>query len=391
MGNPYQPAKAATWQVYCFFAVFVTLIGSPASAESAKHPAAAHACQRSNSLSAPNKLSETCLYNDIHQREISTELHSFTPNFQLWTDGAHKSRWIYLPEGTQIDTRDNDRWRFPVGTQFFKEFRKIIALGEGKTKEIRVETRHLHKVKDAQGKDAWLISTYAWLPDQSDAILNSGSKNVLDTPHDIPTQEDCVTCHKGNSDFILGFDTVQLNDALQPLSVPANRARPRQDWTLQSLINDQRLTHPPATLPTLPGTATEQRALGYLHGNCGGCHNSLGHAAERDAKHLKLRHVLSATSLAETDVYKTAVNQRARNFTFTPYIAKGGLYEELAIYQSALFIRMLSVDENYRMPMLGTKAVDHEGVDIIHQWLMTIETPEDDEDEDEEEENDDDE
>lgn len=386
MGMPCQLAMAVRWKVFCFFAFFVSLIGPPANAGSATPTEAAHFCRQSNTLSAPHKLSDTCLYTDIHTRELSPELHSFTPNFQLWTDGAHKSRWIYLPAGTQIDARDSDRWRFPVGTQFFKEFRKIIALGEGKTKEIRVETRHLHKVKEGQGKDAWLISTYAWLPDQSDAILNSGSKNVLDTPHDIPTQEDCVTCHQGNSDFILGFDAVQLSDVLQPLSVPANRARPRQDWTLTSLINDHRLTHPPATLPTLPGTATEQRALGYLHGNCGGCHNPLGHAAERDAKHLKLRHVQSATSLGETDVYTTAVNQRARNFTFTPYIVKGGLYDELAIYQSALFIRMLSVDENYRMPLLGTEAVDHEGVDIIHQWLMTIATPEDEEDDDDDDE-----
>ena len=47
---------------------------------------------------------------------------AFTPTWRLWTDGAVKRRWVSLPPGGTIDTSDPDRWVFPVGTRFFKEF-----------------------------------------------------------------------------------------------------------------------------------------------------------------------------------------------------------------------------------------------------------------------------
>ena len=44
------------------------------------------------------------------------------PTEALWSDGAVKRRFIYLPPGTTIDTTNMDEWVFPVGTKFWKEF-----------------------------------------------------------------------------------------------------------------------------------------------------------------------------------------------------------------------------------------------------------------------------
>src|SRR5690606_21407474 len=67
-------------------------------------------------------LSETGLYADIATETLAEGVQGFTPRFQLWTDTAEKRRWVYIPEGTQIDTSDIDEWKFPVGFKLWKEF-----------------------------------------------------------------------------------------------------------------------------------------------------------------------------------------------------------------------------------------------------------------------------
>jgi len=320
---------------------------------------------------APEQLSQSCLYTDANLQQISTQLKKFTPNYQLWSDGSNKSRWIYLPTNTQIDSSNPDRWIFPVGTQIFKEFRQTT---KDTHREIKVETRHLQKIKPGYGVDSWMISTYLWNLPQTDAYLSDAKSNVLNTDHDIPSTQDCIDCHKGNKDFILGFEAIQLSDKQARFAFGHGPKRNVNEWTLKSLITHRLLTHP-IKMPVLPGTPIEQKALGYLHANCGNCHNKLGYAADNEAQHLKFRHELAFDTVAKTDVYKTAVNQKTQNFTAVPYIVLGAQSEELALYQSALYLRMNSIDENYRMPMLATEKVDYQAISLIHQWLTTLPTP----------------
>lgn len=331
-------------------------------------------CEDTAQIVLPKKLSQSCLYSTVDPLVISPELYAFTPNYQLWSDAAEKSRWIYLPEKQKINTDDPDRWVFPVGTQFFKEFRKRVRDERGIETEIRVETRHLMKVHPGEGLNSWTIATYAWQPDQADATLSSGEKNVLGTAHDIPSEEDCRLCHQGNIDSILGFDAIQLSDRQLQYAFGHGPKREQGQWSLQTLLDNKLLTAPMAQ-PTLPGSPLDQKVLGYLHANCGNCHNPLGHAAEQEAEHLQLRHKLAFQSLQGTDVYHTAVNRETKNFTIVPYIAMGAKHEEMALYQSAIFLRMNSIDEDYRMPMIATEEVDYEAVELIHRWLMTLPTP----------------
>ena len=323
----------------------------------------------------PRLLSQTCLYANIQHLTISSELHKFTPNYQLWSDGAHKSRWIFLPPGEKINSNNPDQWIFPVGTQFFKEFRKTVSLGSGFQKEIKVETRHLIKVKPGDGIDVWSLQTYAWQENQQDAqFMTQGASQVLGSNHNIPSQQDCETCHKGNADIILGFDAIQLSDAQAKYAFGHGPKRTAGDWSLKTLLNKSLLTKAMAQ-PVLPGTPLEQKVLGYLHANCGNCHNPLGHAAEQEAEHLKLRHQLKFNSLLQTDVYKTAVNQVTQNFTLVPYIVMGAKHEEMALYNSALYIRMNSLDEEYRMPMLARTQVDQVALQLMQKWILSLPTP----------------
>ncbi|MEH6345765.1 MAG: hypothetical protein V7785_11810 [Bermanella sp.] len=331
--------------------------------------------QSSREKSVPSLLSQTCLYADIQHFLVAKNLHHFTPNYQLWSDGANKSRWIYLPKGKQIDSSDPDQWVFPVGTQFFKEFRKSIEIAPGIKQEIKVETRHLMKTQVGSGADAWSMVTYAWLDNQQDArLLLKGSRHVLNTNHNIPTQEDCITCHKGSIDSILGFDAIQLSDKQLHNAFGHGPKHMQSDWSLKTLLDNTLLTHS-LTQPVLPGNAMQQKVLGYLHANCGNCHNPLGHASEQEAGHLKLRHKLSFNSFEETDVFRTAVNKITKNFTIVPYIVMGAKHEEMALYNSALYVRMNSQEEEYRMPMLAREVVDQEALHLMQQWILSLPTP----------------
>src|SRR5688572_24193543 len=92
-----------------------------------------------DSDAGPRRLSQTALYRDIADKEVSSSAQEFQPRYVLWSDGADKRRWIRLPAGKSIDTSDLDHWKFPVGTQFYKEF---SAGGK------RLETRLIEKVAD---------------------------------------------------------------------------------------------------------------------------------------------------------------------------------------------------------------------------------------------------
>src|SRR5688500_13196261 len=70
----------------------------------------------------PARLSETGLFADVKAGTLAPGVRAFRLQFELWSDGAAKRRWVALPEGGRIDTSDMDAWRFPVGTRLWKEF-----------------------------------------------------------------------------------------------------------------------------------------------------------------------------------------------------------------------------------------------------------------------------
>lgn len=192
------------------------------------------------------------LYSDWNTKTIATGVRPFTPAHQLWSDGALKSRWILLPPGTQINNANPEEWTFPVGTRTWKEFR----LG---TK--RIETRHMKKT----GSTTWAMTVYRWSSDElTTSKLDTGEANVGDAGYEIPTSGQCVSCHGGRIDTVLGFESVLLGS-------PGAAGT-----TLADLVSQNLLTNvSPQTMP-IPndGTGIARNPVGWLHANCGiTCHN----------------------------------------------------------------------------------------------------------------------
>ncbi|MBX9765732.1 MAG: hypothetical protein K2X47_00550 [Bdellovibrionales bacterium] len=279
----------------------------------------------------PTTLSATCLFKN-NSLEVRQDVRGFLPEFPLWSDGATKQRFIALPEGQKIDTSDMEQWVFPKGTKLWKEFRRGA---------MRVETRLLVKVLDEAGPQAWHIGTYAWRSDQTDAdLVTEGVTDALGTGHTIPKVKSCLQCHGGAKDIVLGFEALQLSHKEE------DESKIDLDW----LSKNNFLSHAPTQEFQLPGSPLDQAALGYLHANCGSCHNPRGLFP-----YLDLKHSLAAQTLTDQKAYKTLTKMRLI---------------VLGAPEKSRLVRVMS--QRPGMPKVASDIIDEEGVDLIRRWIQDL-------------------
>ena len=307
----------------------------------------------------PATLAGTGLCTDPGCTAISADVRAYVPRFELWADTATKRRWVQLPAGATIDTADMDFWVFPVGTKFWKEFTR-----DG----TRVETRYIVKLlADDNAPGAWFYAAYQWNQTQDETTLvTDGVENANMTGHDIPSRAHCRECHdEVNPTRVLGFGAIQLDHT------PADTSL----LDLEDLIADNTLSVPPtsgtagARFP-LPGTPTEQAALGYLHANCGHCHNptssGFGHTP------VDLRLVVGALgTAAATPAYTSAVGVEGLRV-----VENGMSYETIVVPgdpdNSTMIVRMLSTNPAGRMPFRGSEIVDPTGLATLRAWITSL-------------------
>jgi len=315
---------------------------------------ACHAASDAGDLTTrlPCLLSQTGLY-QADMTTLADDVHPFTPEFPLWTDGAAKKRWISLPANTQVDTTDMDEWVFPVGTRLWKEFAR-----DG----VRVETRLIEK----QDSGAWRLVAYQWREDQKEAdAVPNGVTNASGTEHDVPNVDACGTCHGERPDNVLGFSALQLSH--EPIN-----AEDTKELTLQRLIDADLLTAPPDGPFVVPGTDAERAFFGYVHGNCSHCHNPDGAGFEKTGMDLGLKVAELEGPVQEFDVYLGLVNQPIGWVDGTRPDATvrvvPGSPETSALYQ-----RFMTKGQPWSMPPLGTELLDPAGEAAIETFIQTLE------------------
>lgn len=189
-----------------------------------------------------------------------------------------------------------------------------------------------------------------WQADGLDAIATPwGKADVLGTAHDVPAAGECWACHGGRKSFVLGFSALQLSGP-----------PPADKLGLDELVATGRLSEAPPRALVVPGDATTQRALGYLHANCGHCHNQDRPAAAASRcfdPENRLDFWLSGEhlgSVAETPAYRSG-----RGFGFEPGDAAASRLIELMSQRG--FLR--------QMPPLGTERVDAAGLGVVTRWI----------------------
>lgn len=288
----------------------------------------------------PDLLSETGLYQNLAADQLAPGVLSFRPQFVLWSDGATKRRFLQIPSGAKIDTSDVDGWRFPVGTRIWKEFSR-----EG----VAIETRLL--LRTGAGDADWSAVAYVWNAEGTDAVATpTGFIDAGGTTHNVPGAGECAGCHGGRASFVLGVSAVQLSfDNSTPGEVDL------ADLAALGLLSD-----PPPNPIVVPGNETERAALGYLHANCGHCHNQARPGVDV-APCMDPNNVL--------DFWLTIDDLSSPEETRTYLTAIGFIIEPGDPDASGLINHVSTRAVFERMPPLGSEIVDDDAVALLRRWI----------------------
>jgi hypothetical protein len=331
----------------------------------------------------PRLLSQTGLYQPgTGTGVVDPRNRPFSPQYPLWSDGARKSRWVRLPEGTTIDVRSVDRWDFPAGTRFWKEF---------SFNGRKVETRFLRKNSDG----SWTFASYVWNEDQTDALLapEDGLPDVAEIVpgrrHNIPAVSDCRACHDpapavpgegAPRTEILGFSALQLSSDRDP-------GAPHAEPLVEGMVTLETLAEEGALQPARPEFVTRppriqapdartRSVLGYLSTNCGGCHNQESSIANLGLL-LKAKaapsHAVAEEATPLGNGFSSLLEQPTSKWQI-PYAPEGASrfvtpgHPDL----SAILVRMKSRRPSTQMPPLGTTLQDREAVELVTEWIKSL-------------------
>ena len=289
----------------------------------------------------PLKLTDYGFFTSEMQQIPAPSVTPYRLNTPLWSDGAEKLRFVYIPAGQQAKADGDGLLDLPVGSALIKTFK----MG-GKLIETRVL---LHRA------DGWVALPYVWDTDQKEARLTLGGKRIeLAGPdgkalsYAVPNKNQCKECHG-------------VSGAVTPIGPKAYNLAPA--W-LAALQQAGRLDRVPAVARRIPlweDRAHADAALaarGYLDVNCAHCHNPNG-AASNSGLYL---------GWLESDPIKLGIGKR-------PVAAgrgSGNLDFDVVPGDSAhsiLYYRMASIEGGIAMPELGRAALDPAGMAAVQRWI----------------------
>ncbi|MEX0273811.1 MAG: hypothetical protein AB3N16_05480, partial [Flavobacteriaceae bacterium] len=263
----------------------------------------------------------------------------------LFTDYSYKLRSMALPEGTQMSYTGEGLFNFPNNTIFTKTFyyyndERNPSLG----KKI-IETRVLIKQNGE-----WKMGNYLWNNEQTDALLDEtnynhylnitwvqmdGSSRTIE--YEVPNMVNCNQCHDIGSITPIGPKARALNF----VSNGKNQ--------LQRFIDKGWLTGAPSVsqIPVLPdwddvSYSLEERARAYMDINCAHCHQPNGLHSSNPPGRPDLRYEVP---FSDSNIY----GQRTE-----------------------IIDRMKSSFPNYGMPYVGTTIFHDEGIQLIQDYIDTL-------------------
>lgn len=319
----------------------------------------------------PELLSQSGVFSEMKTQTPAPGLIPYGVNAELWSDGAHKTRLLALPDTARIGFSAVGDWDFPPGTVLVKSFYLDLERGNPQSRRI-VETRFL--VKQDEG-EAWDGFSYQWNEEGSDAALLPGSAThsftIVDPAapggsylheHYFPSRAECGTCHTQASGQVLGVRTAQLNGQYDYGEVSDNQLRALNhigvfDRDIGQVQEDwPRLAQPYSAVAPLEG-----RARAYLDANCSHCHRPGG--TGRGGLDLRAGVPLIATGLVAAPPEDGELGVRGAQL-----LAPG--FPD----SSVLYLRLKDLDR-FRMPPLASNRVDQEGAGLIGQWIAALGQP----------------
>jgi uncharacterized repeat protein (TIGR03806 family) len=291
----------------------------------------------------------------------------YSVNVQLWSDGAHKQRWMAIPGNAQIEYKRTHGWNFPDGTVLVKSFALERQAGQPET-QYWIETRLMVKQQNE-----WVGYSYRWNDEQTDATLVDAKGADVDfevrddqtvggarkqTWH-YPSRAECMVCHSRAANYMLGLTEHQMNRDHDYGGVRMNQLE-----MLEKLgAFKEKLPKPPADLLRLTDPFDDRadlrvRALSYLHANCSNCHINAGggNAAfeiELDSKP------------NQAELYDARPVHTTFGIDGAKVIASGKPDKSLLLYR-------MERRGHGQMPPLATSLVDKQAVELVRKWIEQL-------------------
>lgn len=366
----------------------------------------------------PRRLSESGLFDSIHEHQMADGLIRYSVNSPLWSDGAIKARWIALPPTmiengkevpARIDLRTNRGWNFPDNTVLVKSFGLEMTEGDPASQKW-IETRFLTK---QQGE--WVGYSYAWNDEQTDGQLveNDGRDHdfeirtadggVTKQAWRYPSRTECMVCHSRAANFVLGPTTLQMNKDHDYGGVVDNQLRVleklgvlRVNWKSDFLADfrkrleregtsrsdiDKQINQMTASrnqrgagVSTLLIKSPEEydalvdpydaaakldlRARSYLHANCSVCHIEAGGGN------------------AQMNLEYAATREKLNIFDVPPLHHKFSIDNARLVAPGdpdhSVLLHRVSIRDRGQMPQLATSIVDERAVEMLRDWIRSL-------------------
>lgn len=283
----------------------------------------------------------------------------------LFSDYAKKKRFVWMPEGSSATyVSDDASLDFPEGAVIIKNFYFNNVLPQNAKRLI--ETR-LMILKNG----VWEFSDYVWNEEQTEAVLEDGGVDVpiqwidenglqRDQVYNVPDNLECITCHKSyESPIPIGMKPQQLNKDYEYSDGMANQLLRWQDEGYLS-----------GTIPTDISTVVawdneneslRDRVRAYMDMNCAHCHTDGGHC---DYRALRLSWNESDD---DTNMGICVEPEEAIEPQHVHLISAGNTTK------SVMHFRLNTTVENYRMPLLGRTVVHDEAVELIADYINSLE------------------
>lgn len=316
---------------------------------------------------------------DMKEQLPALGLIPFAPASALFSDYAHKKRFVWMPSGLKATFNGNDKsLELPVGAAIIKTFyydnvQNVTPVGATRIIETRVMIRK---------SSGWIFADYVWNAQQTEAFLdNLGSftevtwleNGVSKTAnYRIPSEEQCIVCHK-KKELINGVEeTIYTPIGIKPQNLNYNynygssTKNQLTKWIEEGyLVNN--FTMPSLGSSTIDYTDTSKsldlRIRSYFDINCAHCH--------QDGRHCDYRPMRFAFHQTENNRTNMGVCVSTEDMQdFDP--ALGKIVTPGNINRSMMYFRLNTTDETYRMPLHGRTVIHEEGIQLIEQWINSL-------------------
>lgn len=302
----------------------------------------------------------------------------YEPASSLFSDYAIKKRFIWMPKDARGTFNGvNNVIELPVGAALIKSFYYDNVQPNNTTRII--ETRIM--IRKASG---WIFAEYVWNEEQTEAYLNmDGSSTSVEwkdenniikavSNYRIPSGEQCLICHKVDSDEGSGVVSAAIPIGIKPqnLNFSYNYTTGNENqlskWVQLNYLENAIPTNIESTVDYEDTSKSlELRARSYLDINCAHCHQQGSHCSYRP---MRFAFSESGTVNGRTNLGVCVETEDMAGFpeSLSKIINPGNFN------RSMLYYRLNTEEEGYKMPLLGRSIIHEEGINLIKDYINSL-------------------